>query len=221
MKIKLYQRKSWIETIASKTIFVISPGAGVYSNRYSYKQLQKDYRIVYIGSRGDKYDKYPDNWQINKAVRSSGEHLGGLMEVFRDKLDSGIIPCGVITGSRGGQVTIGKVWENLWRGPTIIINAGCLTTNTIIPEGVFPLFITMEKDYFNTVNRLSKVVKLFYNLIRDPKQKAVFIHLLDEAHMPNLNQIENIFSKCFNFLINNSNPNLNNSNIIVKTNFKF
>ena len=70
----------------------------------------------------------------------------------------------IICGSRGGQVTIGKVWETIWRGPTIIINGGSLTTKTIIPKQVHALFIIMGNDYFKSVNTPQKVKKLSENI---------------------------------------------------------
>ena len=72
----------------------------------------------------------------------------------------------------------------MWRGPSIIINAGCLTSRTVIPKGVFPLFITMENDYFSSVNKIEKVINLFYNYIENPSQKAVFLHLKLSREMP-------------------------------------
>ena len=202
-----------------KTIFIISPGAGTYSNRFAYLHLEKYYNLIYIGNSGDKYDHYPNNWQINKNVVDKGFHLGGLAELFKLYIDKGIIPCALICGSRGGQVTLGKVWE-IWRGPSIIINAGCLTSRTIIPKGVFPLFMTMENDYFTSVDTNEKVIKLFYQYIANPKQKAVFLHLLRERHMPNLNNIEDIFYRCVQFLDGTHKTiGINSQNVLIKTNF--
>ena len=44
----------------------------------------------------------------------------------------------------------------------------------------------MEKYYFSQVNRIEKVIDLYYKNITDPKIKAVFMHLLNEFHQPNL-----------------------------------
>lgn len=220
MNVSIFKNKQWIQRKPSRTIFVIAPGAGVYSNRFAYQELQKYFTLVYIGKRGDKYDRYPDNWSINKNVHNYGDHLGGLSRVFKTIVDEGTIPCGVICGSRGGQVTLGKVWEDVWRGPSIIINAGCLTSRTHIPKGVFPLFITMEGDYFKSVNTFQKVIRLFYNYVEDPSQKAVFIHLLGDEHMPNLNSIGELFHKSFDFLLGNSdNLYINDPRVLIKSNF--
>ena len=114
---------------------------------------------------------------------------------------------------------LGKVWEDVWRGPCVIINAGCFTTRTIIPKGVFPLFITMEKDYFKSVNTYEKVVKLFYNYVEDPGQKGVFIHLLGEEHMPDLNRTKELFNKCFDFLLGNNLLDVAVPKILIRRNY--
>ena len=172
MSVFIKRNTEWIQTIPEKNlIFVISPGAGTKINEESYKKIENHFKIIYFGKSGGSYDKYPSNWINNKNVSNKGYHLGRIPEL-------------IICGSRGSQVSIGKVWYNTWRGPTININAGCLTTNTIIPYGVDPVFITMSKDYFKTVNTIDKTISLFGKLKENPKQKALFIHLDNEYHMP-------------------------------------
>ena len=168
-------------------IFVIVPGAGTYRNKLAYQCLEKNYRVIYIGKSGSEYDKYPDNWQNNGFVESNGYHLGGIYQLVKEKISKKIIPSAIICGSRGGQVTIGKIWESLWRGPTIMFNAGSLTTQTIIPKGVSILFIIMELDYFKSVNNPSKVKYLFDKFRVNEKIKMNIIYLKNHYHMPNLN----------------------------------
>ena len=33
-------------------------------------------------------------------------------------------PCAILTGSRGGQVTISRLWK-MWQGPSVVLNGGC------------------------------------------------------------------------------------------------
>ena len=215
---------SWKRTKPSNKILVIVPGAGTYANRFAYNNIKSE--IIYVGKTGGKYDKYPQNWQNNQNVSTSGHNLGGLYLEVEKIIKSGIIPKTIICGSRGAQVTIGKVWQNIWRGPTIIFNAGSLTTKTIIPKGVLPLFITMGHDYFNSVNKLSKVIKLFYKNIEDPAQKALFIHFTNEYHQPKLNfNYNNFLDECINLLSGKlcldyfDKYNINIHNIIIKSTF--
>lgn len=195
----------WYKSSPNKNlIFIISPGAGTYANRFAYKYLSNFYKLVFIGHSGDKYDKYPDNWQNNKLVETNGIHLGGLSQLFKKNIDKNGIPCAVICGSRGGQVTLGIIWHHFWRGPSIIINAGCLTTRTEIPFGVKPLFIIMEKDYFTSVNRITKIKSLFNKLKQTNEQDGICIYLLEERHMPNLNfKYKSLIYNCVQLLYNN------------------
>ena len=147
-------------------------------------KLEDHFKVIYFGKSGGTFDKYPNNWRNNKDVSNKGNHLGGIAELIEQYINKNRIPELIICGSRGSQVSIGKVWYTTWRGHTININAGCLTTNTIIPYGVEPVFITMSKDYFKSVNNIEKTINLFHTLKENPKQNATFIHLENEYHMP-------------------------------------
>tara|TARA_B100000795_G_C22770612_1_gene427695 strand:+ start:989 stop:1624 length:636 start_codon:yes stop_codon:yes gene_type:complete len=181
--IKLQTNNHWESHIPSNTIFIISPGAGTFRNKKAYQILEKNFNVIYFGKTGGIYDKYPTYWENNSFVESTGKHLGGIAELIENKIyKDKIIPCLIIAGSRGGQVTIGKVWERIWRGPTIIINAGCLTTQTVLPKDISILFIIMENDYFKSVNTPQKVKKL-----TNKNEKIKIIYLPNHYHMPNLN----------------------------------
>ncbi len=180
--------QKWTKMTPNKVIFVISPGAGTRYNRLAYVELEKQYTVLYFTKSGGQYDKYPPNWYDNKKVDTSGFHLGGIASLVKDyMLKNKIIPCCFICGSRGSQVTIGKIWESYWRGTTIMINAGSLTSSTNIPVQVEPIFITMEHDYFKSVNTLAKVKKLFHILASNGHKGAYQYHLINHSHMPNLN----------------------------------
>lgn len=198
-------QNQWINMVPEpNTVFVIRPGAGTFKNKNAYSYLEQHFNVVYFGQTGNKYDKYPDNWTDNKLVSTDGKHLGGLSQkVLKYILTKNVIPSSIIVGSRGGQVTLGKIWETIWRGPTVIINAGCLTTRTIIPQQATPLFITMEHDYFTSVNSPAKVAKVFDALKIDSEVNGYLIHLNGHGHMPSLNNdLKNLLMESVNFLIN-------------------
>ena len=135
------------------TQFLIKPGAGTFYNRKAYQRLEEKFNVIYFGETCNKYDKYPHNWFNNSDVSSTGNHLGIISQFVKNTIiKDNLIPSVIIVGSRGSQVTIGKIWEEVWRGPTIMINAGSLTTNTRVPKEVIPYFITMGNDYFKSVN---------------------------------------------------------------------
>ena len=198
---------NWIKTSPETSIiFVIRPGAGTFKNKEAYKNLEKGHRVIYFGMSGDEYDNYPENWQNNSLVLNTGKNLGGLCQHINNyMIQHNIIPSAFIVGSRGGQVTIGKIWESIWRGPTIIINAGCLITNTIIPKYVTPLFITMEHDYFKNVNTPNKVNNLFKKLREHSNIIGYLIHLKGHGHMPRLTaNLTGLLSECIKLLYKSS-----------------
>ena len=186
------------------TIFVIRPGAGTARNRKAYQALESNFNVLYFAQSGGIYDKYPDFWENNSFVESSGNHLGGISQLIREKIyNQKVIPGAIICGSRGGQVTIGKVWESIWRGPTIIINAGSLTSQTIIPKEVHVLFIIMEHDYFKSVNTPQKVKKLSEKY-KSEGTKINIVFLKNHYHMPNLNrELVYLLSYSYLFITNN------------------
>lgn len=190
-KIFIQRDGKWIEVEPIKNlIFVIGPGAGCYSNRSAYQYLENNYKLEYFckpeKNRHSKYDNYPENWGNNSFVSNEGYHLGGIANLIKDFINGNYIPMAIICGSRGGQVTIGKVWESIWRGPSVIINAGCLTTKTFIPKEVSVSFIIMEKDYFKSVNNINKVKSLFTHLKETDMNKGKVFFLPNHLHMPNL-----------------------------------
>ena len=107
--------------------------------------IRNNFNVIYFAQSGGEYDKYPLLWENNSFVEGQGKHLGGIAELVEHKIyTEKVIPSIIIAGSRGGQVTIGKIWERIWRGPTIVINAGVLTSRTMIPDNMPILFIIME-----------------------------------------------------------------------------
>lgn len=215
--INLLLNNSWVQLPPSDNIiFVIRPGAGTYQNRDAYKKLETKYTVRYFAESQGKYDNYPKNWENNNLVDTKGKHLGSIVNLLETHIKTtGEIPSAIIVGSRGGQVSIGKVWEHLWRGPTIIINAGCLLTQTIIPKDVTPLFITMGRDYFSYVNTIDDTIKLYKNY--SEKQQGTIVHLPLESHMPKLkNNIESMFLWCIDYILDEKKfiPSL--SNMVVK-----
>lgn len=186
--IKIYKNHKWVPVNPTNTIFVISPGAGTFRNRKAYQLLEQYYNVLYIANSGGIYDKYPTHWENNSFVISSGKHLGGIAELVSQKIfNDNIIPCAIIAGSRGGQVTIGKIWERIWKGPTIMVNAGCLTTHTALPSEIPILFIIMEFDYFQSVNRPEKVKELIVKYQENKNMNTNIVYLKNHYHMPNLN----------------------------------
>lgn len=77
--------------------------------------------------------RYPQDWRAPGrsllAAHEGGENLATVVWPHLEELfalvGAGRGPCCLVCGSRGGQVTVGCVWENGWRGPTLCVNGGC------------------------------------------------------------------------------------------------
>uniref|UniRef100_A0A6C0BQG7 Uncharacterized protein n=1 Tax=viral metagenome TaxID=1070528 RepID=A0A6C0BQG7_9ZZZZ len=185
--------RTWTDTKTNpRLIVVIAPGAGTVYNNRAYKRLARTYEIKIIDakSRSAGFD-YPGGWRDNKSLDLKSSDRKGLLGLA-NTVGTYLInhpPAVVICGSRGSQVTIGLVWKHYWRGPTICINAGPLTSHTIIPKGVYPILVTMENDYFDTQERTQDKFAPLSQV--DGKN----VYRFDDGHMPNL-------SRPSNFLLN-------------------
>lgn len=171
---------SWVSKRADPTsILVIGPGAGTFQNAKVYDKLRNQgYKIIKLESK----DGYPRGWQNNQKLNMmtyTQNDLLGLATDY-DSVVGSTVPHMLICGSRGCQVTVGKIWQHFWRGPSIIINGGCLMSNTLIPKGVFPVIVSATDDYFAT-NDDAYVRKQFKRLSSNP---GVLVRLLHSSHMP-------------------------------------
>ena len=68
-----------------------------------------------------------------------------------------------------------------------MVNAGCLTTHTVLPSEIPILFIIMEFDYFQSVNRPEKVKELIVKYQENKNMNTNIVYLKNHYHMPNLN----------------------------------
>ena len=62
---------------------------------------------------------------------------------------AGMGPTAVVTGSRGGQVTIVKLWE-FWRGPSVVLNGADHRMARAPPPGVDLGLMCAGQDFFDT-----------------------------------------------------------------------
>ena len=138
-----------------KVIYIISHGFN--GNTHILNKL--GYKVYHIYIK--EYDKYPENWQTQQWMNTKFRtkpyfNLESLVDnvVFyqiNDLISRGEGPCAILTGSRGGQVTLSRLW-NFWKGPSVCLNAGCIF-NSITDTKNIPLgLITGSKDFFRTKN---------------------------------------------------------------------
>ncbi len=170
--------ESWVnEQADSNLIVVIGPGAGTFKNALVYKNLEEaGYKILKLKGMG----RYPDRWSDNKKLNIDKENnnLAALAKEY-PRLVGKKFPHLIICGSRGCQVTIGKIWKHFWRGPTVLINGGCLMTQTPIPVGVFPTAVTMTRDYFET--KSDEITKAYFE--ENSSEEGILVRLND-SHLP-------------------------------------
>ena len=174
--------KTWVNVKANHNlIVVIGPGAGTYQNAQVYENLsEKGYEILKLAA--EKMDRYPSKgrWSNNTSLNIDEEegNLAALAKTYPD-LVRGQVPHLIICGSRGCQVTIGKIWQHFWRGPTVVINGGCLMTQTPIPVGVFPTIVTMTHDSFET--RKDELTREYFEELSS--EQGILVRLNDD-HLP-------------------------------------
>lgn len=188
--ISLDEGKTWNE-VKGHGILVLQPGAGTYTNKRAYESLE-DFDEKNIITFSERYGyKYPSNWRENDQLRlpdRTTRDLVGYAKVVFKRIQKNP-PEVIICGSRGSQVTIGLIWRFFWRGPTILINAGCITSKTSIPSPVFPIFITMGHDNFSTNN--IKAVQADFSTLSNVSGYGY--HLADQGHMPKTDALKEIF----------------------------
>ena len=149
-----------------------------------------------------EYDIYPKGWQtnnnwMNDKINTDEKNLATLVDNMIIKKFNYMIressgPSLVVTGSRGGQITLSRLWK-FWRGPSICLNGGCqiLEKITNVKLGV----ITCGKDFFHT-NNLFYTLESFKNrtdelLIYHNTEDDHGVQSYDEAMLHLLNKIFN------------------------------
>ena len=163
-----------------KICLVIGPGAGWIQNKPVYDKLrQSGYTVV--GTWDSAYDAYPEHWPGGRTGSNLESFVDDVMvPIIKEMIDAGNGPSFLICGSRGGQVTLNRLWQKALQCPTICINAGLLMTSTRIPKSMRLLLATFGQDYFPTSNQ-SYVQKQFERLATS---NAVVYYHKHDGHMP-------------------------------------
>ena len=181
---------SWLKKqVDMKKILVIRPGAGTQMNSRMYNEItQHGYSIEYLGVQNID-DGYPLHWSDNKnlvlqqpfkKVREKANllELAGKFPTVKD------MPALIICGSRGCQVTIGIIWRHFWRGPSIIINAGCIMQKAHIPKGVFPVVLPCGKDTTFHHHDPRNIAQLFQLFQENSEVDGILLFMKSQGHMP-------------------------------------
>ena len=121
--------------------------------------------------RDPAYDSYPVGWRKGNRDYLMRPLIGRRREAAPGPTDlasyaddavlpailalvaAGRGPAAVLAGSRGGQVTVPRLWR-MWRGPTVVLNGGCVAASGAVPPptGVALGLLTQGNDFFPTAN---------------------------------------------------------------------
>ncbi len=194
-EIHMWDGATWFCTDAPrKYILVIADGAGVRQNEIVYRKLSEHYELDIVHA-GDRSFEYPTNWHLgNPNSQKMGVPTPDLAG-FGHEVGIRIRrrpPSLIICGSRGSQVTLGIVLRYYWRGPFIAMNAGPMTSQTLIPPQAFACFLTFGQDYFQT-KKINFTNEKFQELASG--QRGLLIHLPQESHMPSAKALHRVLSR--------------------------
>jgi len=176
---------------------VIGPGAGLWQNSDLYQGLAhtgyeiipvyaEEYDVAPEGSKSNYL--YPPGWKTGKPDLkfNNGKNLATLADevilpAIAKLVAEGNGPAAIIAGSRGGQVTVPRLWACGWHGPTLVINGGCATTSVIPGGPVRLVLLTGGKDFFSTKDPEVTATRLRK---ADPSRPVFLYHNPVEPHMP-------------------------------------
>ena len=164
-----------------------------------------------------EYDVYPKgckngnmiwmNHNINKEEKNLATLVDNIiLTKFKNMISNNNGPSLVITGSRGGQITLSRLWK-FWQGPSICLNAGCIIPERI--EGVNLGLLTCGNDFFHTNNLLHTL-----NKFQNKTDKLAIYHNTNDDHsVQSYNEgMLHVLNKLFN---SNYDVNLSDSGSIV------
>jgi hypothetical protein len=194
---------TWIEYIPNpKSVLIIA--AGFNGNATRLHELGYYTTTLY----DEAYDRYPAGWStgrqgfLDRPLRADAaappHDLASfaddvILPTIRELVANGIGPAAVITGSRGGQVTICRLWR-MWQGPSVVLNGGC-GVESAPPQGVPLALLTQGQDFFPSKS-LTYTKRLFSAW---PGEVFVYHHEADDHSVRTYNDaIESVMSIVLN-----------------------
>jgi len=176
-----------------KVVVVIAPGAGTKKHAYLYKDLERQgYDVVPIFD--DSYDHYPPGTDVLDSIGINGIRMPDLrfnrtknlatfvgdvvLPRIQELIHEGRGPAVVIAASRGGIISMPQLWEEGWRGPSVVGNGGFAAT-CVIPASVACVLVTGGWDCFVTRNPATTARRLQKE---DPSSPVLLYHDPKEDH---------------------------------------
>mmetsp|Transcript_30826 Transcript_30826/g.98279 ORF Transcript_30826/g.98279 Transcript_30826/m.98279 type:complete len:490 (+) Transcript_30826:77-1546(+) len=176
-----------------RVVAVIAPGAGMRKHAYLYKELgRQGYDVVPIFD--DSYDHYPPGTEVLGSIGITGLRMPDMrfnrtknlatfvddvvLPKIRDLIAEGRGPAVVIAASRGGIVSVPRLWEAGWRGPSVVGNGGFVST-AAVPASAPCVLVTAGWDSFTT-RRPETTASLLRK--EDPSTPVLLYHDPREDH---------------------------------------
>ena len=178
------------------SLLLIGPGSGAKMNGQVYAELEHaGYTVHQVHDQDTGYDvdpsnpskyRYPRDWDRLGASLMPAAGVRDLASLARDLVwpkllelvSKGEGPAAVLCGSRGGQVTVGELWDNYWEGPTLIINAGCHVRRNL--PAVPMALATSGRDFFET----RSIAFTQKELVERCAGPVLHYHHSTDGHMP-------------------------------------
>lgn len=178
-----------------RSVLVIGPGGGTRMNAPAYQVLEQSGWDISV-AMAPEYDRspaypdflYPPGWENGTPDLSmnGGKNLATLADnvilpMIEQLIAQGRGPAAIICGSRGGHVSLPRLWASRgWLGPTLCINGGCIKFQ--VPGAPCRLIlITGGQDYFETKDPRATAQMLKKE---DPSHPVLVYHDHKEGHMP-------------------------------------
>lgn len=180
---------SWMDYVPNpKSILMILAGC----NGNAQRLHELGYHTTALYDRA--YDHYPLNWTsedfLDRPIRQNADsppydHAtfadDFILPAIRELVAQGNGPAVVLAGSRGGQVTICRLWR-MWHGPSIVLNGGC-GIKSAPPQGTPLGLLTQGQDFFPTKD-LSYTQHIFR---RWPGDVVLYHHEADDHSVRSYN----------------------------------
>lgn len=158
-------------------------------NRAAYTNLQTDtrFKVKFLGSAGEKYDKYPESWDQGRPAPNLESFAGSLLKKdSKDCIDGK--DC-LVFGSRGGQVVLPYLWRTQGEKvpPAVIINGGCameLPARAEWPESAMTFLLLGGRDYFRGKFSKSDYVANVKTYVPSGNRTTAILFVNEMEHMP-------------------------------------
>jgi hypothetical protein len=145
------------------------------------------FKVKFLGSAGERYDRYPESWDQGCPAPNLESFAGSLLKKdSKDAIDGS--DC-LVFGSRGGQVVLPYLWRTQGEKvpPAVIINGGCamdLPTRAEWPESAVTFLLLGGRDYFRGRFSKNDYVANVKTYVPNGNRTTAILFVNEMEHMP-------------------------------------